>query len=104
MVTAKQSVSKLATAILIFMGSLALLSGTDKFLTKLIYHQKFRMNTFYLKRAALKGLTTDYINQENGIFRKLQAESFECCNGNYSPLSNIYTTLQILRLMTLLGK
>ena len=75
------------------MGSLAILSGADKFLTKLIYHQKFRMNTFYLKHAALKGLTTDYINQENGIFRKLQAESFECCNGNYSPLSNIYEIL-----------
>lgn len=28
------------------------------------------MNTFYLKHMALKGLTTDYINQENGIFRK----------------------------------
>lgn len=83
----------MASAILSFMGSLAILSGADKFLTKLIYHQKFRMNTFYLKHAALKGLTTDYINQENGIFRKLQAESFECCNGNYSPLSNIYEIL-----------
>lgn len=93
MVTAKQSVYKLATAIIIFMGSLAILSGADKFLTKMIYHQKFRMNTFYLKRAVLKGLTTDYINQENGIFRKLQTESFEFCNGNYSPLSNIYEIL-----------
>ena len=93
MVTAKQSVYKLATAIIIFMGSLAILSGADKFLTKMIYHQKFRMNTFYLKRAALKGLTTDYINKENGIFRKLQIKSFECCNGNYSPLSNIYEIL-----------
>ena len=93
MITAKQSVYKLASAILSFMGSLAILSGADKFLTKLIYHQKFRMNTFYLKHAALKGLTTDYINQENGIFRKLQTESFECCNENYSPLSNIYEIL-----------
>lgn len=93
MITAKQSVYKLASAILSFMGSLAILSGADKFLTKLIYHHKFRMNTFYLKHAALKGLTTDYINQENGIFRKLQTESFECCNGNYSPLSNIYEIL-----------
>ena len=57
MITAKQSVYKLASAILSFMGSLAILSGADKFLTKLIYHQKFRMNTFYLKHAALKGLT-----------------------------------------------
>ena len=51
------------------------------------------MNTFYLKRVALKGLTTDYINQENGVFRKLQTESFLCCNGNYSPLSNLYDIL-----------
>lgn len=92
-VTAKQSFYELVIVILIFMGSLAILSGADTFLTKFIYHQKYRMNTFYLKRVALKGLTTDYINQENGIFRKLQTESFECCNGNYSPLSNIYESL-----------
>lgn len=93
MVTAEQSLYELVIAIVTFMGSLAILSGIDIFLTKFIYHQKFRMNTFYLKRVALKGLTTDYINQENGIFRKLQTESFMCCNGNYSPLSNIYETL-----------
>ena len=93
MITAEQSLYELIVAILVFMGSLAILSGADIFLTKFIYHQKFRMNTFYLKRVALKGLTTDYINQENGLFRKLQTESFMCCNGNYSPLSNIYETL-----------
>ena len=93
MVTAEQSLSELVAVILVFMGSLSVLSGADIFLTRFIYHQKFRMNTFYLKRVALKGLTTDYINQENGIFRKLQTESFMCCNGNYSPLSNIYETL-----------
>lgn len=92
-VTAGQSLSELGIAILTFMGSIAILSGADIFLTKLIYHQKYRMNTFYLKRVALKGLTTDYINQENGVFRKLQTESFMCCNGNYSPLSNIYDIL-----------
>ena len=69
------------------------MSGANKFLTKFIYHQKFRMNTFYLKKAALKGLTTDYINQENAAFRKLQTESFQCCSGHYSPLSNIYEVL-----------
>lgn len=93
MITAEQSLYELVVAILVFTGSLAILSGADIFLTKFIYHQKFRMNTFYLKRVALKGLTTDYINQENGLFRKLQTESFMCCNGNYSPLSNIYETL-----------
>jgi len=95
-VTTGQSIYKLGIAILTFMGSIAILSGVDIFLTKFIYHQKFRMNTFYLKRVALKGLTTDYINQENGIFRKLQTESFMCCNGHYSPLSNIYEILVTL--------
>lgn len=92
-VTAKRSFPELAITVLAFMGSMAILSGVDKFLTKFIYHQKFRMNTYYLKLVALKGLTTDYINQENAIFRKLQTESFMCCNGNYSPLSNIYEVL-----------
>ena len=92
-VTAGHSFHELVIAILVFMGSIAMLSGINKFLTKYIYHQKFIMNTFYLKRVALKGLTTDYINQENGTFRKLQTESFMCCDGNYSPLSNIYEVL-----------
>lgn len=92
-VTAERNFHDLVITILAFMGSIAILSGANKFLTKFIYHQKFRMNTFYLKRVALKGLTTDYINQENGIFKKLQTESFMCCNGNYSPLSNIYDVL-----------
>lgn len=92
-ITAKRSFRELAAAVSAFMGSIAILSGADKFLTKYIYHQKYKMNTFYLKRVALKGLTTDYIHQENGIFRNLQTESFLCCNGNYSPLSNIYEVL-----------
>ena len=92
-ITTEGSLGELVTVILSFMGGIAILSGINKFFTKFIYHQKFRMNTFYLKRAALKGLTTDYSNQENGTFRKLQTESFSCCNGNYSPLSNIYDTL-----------
>lgn len=92
-ITTKSSLQELITVILIFMGGIAILSGADKFFTKFIYHEKFRMNTFYLKQVALKGLTTDYVNQENGLFRKLQNESFSCCNGNYSPLSNIYDDL-----------
>lgn len=92
-VTAERTLQELVISILAFTGSITILSGANKFLTKFIYHQKYKMNTFYLKRVALKGLTTDYINQENGIFRKLQTESFMCCNGNYSPLSNIYDAL-----------
>ncbi len=93
LITAKRALRDLIIILLAFMGCIAILSGINKFLAKFIYHQKFRMNTFYLKRVALKGLTTDYINQENGVFRKLQTESFLCCNGNYSPLSNLYDIL-----------
>lgn len=92
-ITTGSSLQELIIVVLAFMGTIAILSGLSQFFTKYIYHQKFRMNTHYLKRVALKGLTTDYINQENGTFRKLQTESFDCCNGNYSPLSNIYDVL-----------
>lgn len=92
-VTAGQSAGELAVIVLGFMGGIAILSGVEAFLSKFISHQKLRMNTFYLKQVALKGLTTDYIHQENGTFRKLQTESFMCCNGHYSPLSNIYDVL-----------
>ena len=34
-------------------------------------------------------------HQENGIFRKLQEESFLCCNG-HSPLTQVYDVLQSL--------
>lgn len=89
----QKSLSQLVLTILIYMGVIALLSGGNKFFTKYIFHQKYRMNTFYLKKVALKGLTTDYIHQETGVFRKLQTESLDCCSGNYSPLSNIYDVL-----------
>lgn len=92
-ITEGNSVWELTATVLVFMGVIALLSGVGRFFTKFIYHQKYRMNTFYLKQVALKGLTTDYSNQENERFRKLQAESFACCNGNYSPLTSVYDIL-----------
>lgn len=92
-ITEGNSVWELTATVLGFMGGIALLSGAGQFFTKFIYHQKYRMNTFYLKRVALKGLTTDYSNQENEQFRKLQTESFACCNGNYSPLTSVYDIL-----------
>ena len=64
-----------------------------KFIEKMIYWHRFKMNSFYLRMVAHKGLTTDYPNQENEYFRKLQSESFGSCNGNYSPLTQIYDTL-----------
>lgn len=92
-ITGGSSLAELISTVLAFTSCIAILSGANKFFTKFISHQKFKMNTFYLKRVALKGLTTDYSNQENGMFRKLQTESFASCNGNYSPLSNIYDVL-----------
>ena len=92
-IISKSSLWKMIYIVLAFMGGIAVLSGINKFFTKYIYHQKYRMNTFYLRKVAIKGLTTDYINQENGEFRRLQTESFGCCDGNYSPLSNIYDVL-----------
>ncbi len=92
-ITAGSSLAELVTAICAFMGGIALLSGTGKFFTKFIYHEKFRMVSFYLRSLALKGLTTDYVNQENGAFRRLLTEGFSCCNGNYSPLTMIYDVL-----------
>ena len=81
--------------IMIFMGSIAVLTGVSKFLTKYLYFEKFSINVHYLKLVVNKGLTTDYINQENGTFRKLQEESFQCCNG-HSPLTQLYDVLQSL--------
>lgn len=81
--------------IMIFMGSIAVLTGVSKFLTKYLYFEKFSINVHYLKLVVNKGLTTDYINQENGTFRKLQEESFQCCNG-HSPFTQLYDVLQSL--------
>lgn len=92
-ITEGQSLWTLCIVVLGFMGIITLLLGLSQFFTKFIYHQKFRMNTFYLKQVTLKGLTTDYRNQENEQFRKLQTESFACCNGNNSPLTHIYDIL-----------
>ena len=99
---AGSSLLELIATVLSFTIWIAVLSCANKFFTKYIYHQKFRMNTFYLKRAALKGLLTDYCNQENELFLQLQNESFHCCNGNFSPLTNIYDVL-ISFLTSLLG-
>ncbi len=90
---AKESLPELLMAVLFPAGALALLSGADKFFTRYIYQQKYRMNSFYLKQAAMKGLNTDYCNQEQEAFRRLQTEAFSCCSGNGSPLSNIYELL-----------
>lgn len=95
--TLGSDIKGLIGTIMVFMGSIAVLTGVSKFLTKYLYFEKFSINVHYLKLVANKGLTTDYINQENGIFRKLQEESFLCCNG-HSPLTqkSINTLRQIM--------
>lgn len=93
--TSDSDIWGLIDTIMIFMGSIAVLTGASKFLTKYLYFEKFSINVHYLKLVANKGLTTDYINQENGTFRKLQEESFQCCNG-HSPLTQVYDVLQSL--------
>ena len=80
----------LALRVFGFTLPLALLGCAGGFLEKYTYFYKFRMNAFYLQRVARKGLTTDYCNQEEDAFRKLQVECFQSCNGNFSPFTQIY--------------
>ncbi|MBO4679878.1 MAG: ABC transporter ATP-binding protein [Lachnospiraceae bacterium] len=68
----------------IMTGALAILAGLQKYLDRLIYWHKFKVNAFFLRKVTKKGLTTDYKNQEDEHFRKLQHESFASCNGNFS--------------------
>lgn len=73
-----------------FTLTIAVLMGLQKYLEKLIYWNKFKMNDFFLQMVTKKGLTTDYRNQENEHFRKLQSESFASCNGNFSYYAQTY--------------
>ena len=70
--------------------ALAVFSGLQKYLDRLIYWNKFKMNAFFLRQITRKGLTTDYRNQENEHFRTLQNESFSSCNGNFSHYAQTY--------------
>lgn len=83
-------------------GSLAILMGLQEYLNQLVYWNKFKMNDYFLHMVTLKGLTTDYRNQENEHFRKLQSESFASCNGNFSYYAQTYDT-GVLFFSNLLG-
>ena len=76
-----------------FTLALAVLTGLQQFLDRLVYWNKFKMNDQMLRLVAMKGLTTDYRNQENEHFRKLQSESFASCNGNFSNFAQIYDAM-----------
>ncbi len=71
-------------------GLLAVCAGGKVFIEKLLYFQKFRMNTHYTELVATKGMTADYCHQETERFRKLHTESTGACNGNYSPMTQVY--------------
>ena len=83
----------LLLCVLAFTLPLALLGCAGGFLEKYIYFCKFRMNAYYLRRVAHKGLTADYCSQEEDAFRQLQAECFQSCNGNFSPFTQVYGVL-----------
>lgn len=89
-ITSHDSLNYLILTVLAFTVSIAVLMGFKHFIENFIYRHKFKMNSFYVHKIADKGMTTDYCNQENEQFRKLQSESFNSCNGNYSDLTRIY--------------
>lgn len=89
-ITLGNEMDHLIAAVLAFSISIAVLQGFQRFLERSIYHHKFKMNSFYMRKIADKGMTTDYCNQENGQFKKMQSESFYSCNGNYSNLTQVY--------------
>ena len=88
----KENISYLLIITGILTLSLAVFSGIQKYLRQLVYWNKFKMNAFFLRKITRKGLTTDYRNQENEHFRKLQDESFASCNGNFSHYAMICDT------------
>ena len=85
----------LLLCVLAFTLPLALLGCAGGFLEKYIYFCKFRMNAYYLRRVAHKGLTADYCSQEEDAFRQLQAECFQSCNGNFSPFTQVLSLIHI---------
>ncbi len=89
-ITSQQEMGRLLLVTLGFTLSLAIFMGLQVYLDRLIYWNKFKMNAFFLHMITMKGLTTDYRNQENEHFRKLQSESFASCNGNFSYYAQIY--------------
>lgn len=101
-ITAGEPLGHLLLVTVGFTLALAVLMGAQEYLDRLVYWHKLKMNTFFLRRITKKGLTTDYCNQENEHFRKLQSESFASCNGNYSYYAQTYDAI-VLFFSNLLG-
>ena len=71
--------------------ALAVLSACSKFCEGYIFHNKNLMGTYYIQKVSMKGLVTDYANQETEEFRTLQAESYRLCGSINSTLRDIYS-------------
>ncbi len=71
-------------------GILALCADGKVYVEKLLSFRRFRMNTYYTELVAIKGMKADYCHQETERFRKLHTESANACNGNYSPMIQVY--------------
>ena len=89
-ITLGESVKTTLLVTILWTAVLAICSGLKQFLEKLVFFHKLRMNTHYTELVAKKGMTADYCHQETERFRKLQAESGAACNGNYSPMTQVY--------------
>lgn len=89
-ITGGGSMGGLISVTLFFTLSIALLSAGKRFADKQLSHHRYKMNPYYTRMVARKGMTTDYRNQEQERFRKLLSESFSSCNGHSSPMTRIY--------------
>ena len=89
-ITLGQGIKKTLFVTIVMTLILALCLGGKKFFEKLFFFHKLRMNTHYTELVARKGMTADYCNQETERFRKLQAESVASCDGNFSPVTQVY--------------
>lgn len=101
-VTSGDGILHVAAVTVIFTYSIAVIAGIQGLGQKYVYWHKYKMNTYYLRKVANKGLTTDYCNQEKDEFRKLQSESFEYCYGNSSEMTEVYD-VGVSMLSNLLG-
>jgi ATP-binding cassette subfamily B protein len=95
-ITNGSTASKLVSIVLILTLSIAVISCLQNFLEKMIYNHKLKMNSYYIRKIANKGMSADYCHQENEHFRKLQSESFNVCNGHDSSITQIYGTCAAL--------
>jgi len=92
-ITSGSDLRELLTSVLVFTLSIALVTGVKHFFEHLLSFDSFKMNTYHLRRIANKGMHTDYDNQQNEYFRKLQDEAFVTSNSNFSANKKIFDVI-----------